>query len=71
MATPVKIGLEKDKEYYYCTCGNSDDGIFCNGAHKGTNFTPVAFKVEEDKDYHLCSCKSNDGAPFCNGAHAK
>ena len=37
--------LEANKEYYYCTCGKSEDGIFCNGAHKGTEFTPKVFTV--------------------------
>jgi len=71
MANPVQISLEKNKEYYYCTCGNSKDGVFCDGAHQGSDFTPKQFSVEENKDYYLCSCKKNDGSPFCDGAHTK
>jgi len=71
MATPIKVNLEANKEYYYCTCGKSEDGLFCNGAHQGTSFTPSQFSVEKSKDYYMCPCKQNDGEPFCNGAHAK
>lgn len=69
MATPVQVKLEKDKEYYYCTCGKSEDGVFCNGAHQGTNKEPKMFTVNENKEYYLCACKNNEGTPFCNGAH--
>ena len=41
------INLEANKEYYYCTCGKSEDGIFCNGSHKGTEFTPKVFTVQK------------------------
>jgi len=71
MATPIKVTLEANKEYYYCTCGKSEDGLFCNGSHQDTSFTPSQFSVEKSKDYYMCPCKQNDGAPFCNGAHAK
>ena len=66
---PKVVALEKGKEYYYCRCGKSEDGIFCNGSHKGTSFEPKAFRVEESKDYYLCACKKNGGEPFCNGSH--
>jgi CDGSH-type Zn-finger protein len=33
---PIKIHLEKGKDYYWCACGLSKDGIFCDGSHKAT-----------------------------------
>ena len=33
-----KINLETGKDYYWCACGLSKDGIFCDGSHKSTNF---------------------------------
>ena len=71
MATPVKVNLEANKDYYFCTCGKGTDGIFCNGSHKGTEFTPKVFKVEEEKDYYLCACKKSANQPFCDGSHSK
>ena len=68
---PVKVSLEADKKYHYCTCGKGVDGIFCDGSHKGTDFVPKAFSVNETKDYHLCPCMKTSNAPFCDGSHAK
>ena len=67
--SPSAIELEAGKTYYYCTCGKSAKQPFCDGAHKGTEFTPVAFTADESKTAYLCGCKQNDGTPFCNGAH--
>ncbi|MDX1808551.1 MAG: CDGSH iron-sulfur domain-containing protein [Sulfurospirillaceae bacterium] len=69
MAQPVKVSLEAGKNYYFCTCGKSTDGVLCSGAHKGSEFTPTIFSVEESKDYHLCACKKSANVPFCDGSH--
>lgn len=69
MATPIETQLEKDKEYYYCTCGKSEDKLFCDGSHQGTEFTPTAFSVDKDDTYYLCPCKSSNNKPFCDGSH--
>ena len=33
--TPIKVALEKDKTYYWCACGKSENQPFCDGSHKG------------------------------------
>ena len=71
MATPIKKNLEVNTEYYYCTCGKSEYGVFCNGSHKGSEFAPKKFTVTESKDYYLCACKKTSNAPFCDGSHSK
>jgi len=71
MATPIKVNLEANKEYYYCTCGKSEDKVLCNGSHQGTTFEPKVFSVKESKDYYLCPCKESANEPFCDGAHTK
>jgi len=38
--------LEKGKTYPCCACGNSRIQPFCDGSHKGTDFSPVIFKAE-------------------------
>jgi CDGSH-type Zn-finger protein len=53
---PAVLELEAGK-YFYCTCGLSDKQPFCNGAHKGTNFTPMAFELKEKTKVALCQCK--------------
>lgn len=67
---PVVMELEAGT-YYWCTCGRSAGQPFCDGAHKGTDFTPMAFTVEEKKTVALCACKHTDNSPFCDGAHVK
>jgi CDGSH-type Zn-finger protein len=71
MSGPVAANLEAGKEYYYCTCGKSKDGAFCDGSHKGCGFSPMKFSVEESKEYHICTCKKSSNEPFCDGSHTK
>ena len=66
-----KINLENGKDYYWCACGFSKDGIFCDGSHKSTNFQPMKFTVVENKSYFLCGCKKTNNKPFCDGSHSK
>jgi CDGSH-type Zn-finger protein len=68
---PQKINLETGKDYFWCACGLSKDGIFCDGSHKNTNLQPVKFTVPETKPYFLCGCKNTNNKPFCDGAHSK
>lgn len=67
---PVVMTLEPGK-YYWCSCGQSDNQPFCNGAHKGTGLTPIAFEVTEAKQVALCLCKNTQNTPFCDGTHTK
>jgi len=66
---PKKVELIKGQEYYFCRCGRSQKQPFCDGSHKGTDFTPMAFTGEEDGDAYLCACKHTNNAPFCDGSH--
>jgi CDGSH-type Zn-finger protein len=67
---PAVMELEPG-DYWYCACGNSDNQPFCDGSHKGTDFTPMQFTIEEKKQVALCQCKHTGNAPFCDGSHAK
>ena len=68
---PVKITLDKDKKYYFCMCGLSSKQPFCDGSHKGSEFTPVKVEIEEKKTVWLCGCKRTDRKPYCDGTHNK
>lgn len=67
---PTVMQLEPGK-YFWCSCGQSQGQPFCDGSHKGTDFTPLAFDVAEMKKVALCLCKKTGNSPFCDGTHAK
>lgn len=68
---PAQVSLKKGQDYYYCTCGRSENQPFCDGSHQGTSFTPMKFTVEQDGIFKLCQCKHTKQPPFCDGAHLK
>jgi CDGSH-type Zn-finger protein len=67
---PAVLELEPGT-YYWCSCGQSQNQPFCNGFHKGTEFTPLAFEVTEKKTVALCNCKHTSNPPYCDGSHSK
>ena len=68
---PYVVDLEEGKTYYWCTCGKSQAQPFCDGSHKGTEFTPQAFTAKETGKAWLCGCKYSVNKPYCDGAHKK
>ncbi|MCC5834137.1 MAG: CDGSH iron-sulfur domain-containing protein, partial [Opitutales bacterium] len=68
---PTSVELKKGESYYFCTCGKSANQPFCDGSHKGTDFTPKAFKAEKDEKATLCQCKQTGNAPYCDGSHTQ
>ncbi len=67
---PAVLTLEPGS-YHWCSCGLSTNQPFCNGAHKGTEFTPVTFQIAEQQKVALCQCKYTEKPPFCDGMHQK
>jgi CDGSH iron-sulfur domain-containing protein 3 len=65
---PYAIELEPGT-YWWCACGKSDDQPFCDGSHKGSEFTPVKFHLEKKTKVWLCGCKHTADQPFCDGSH--
>lgn len=56
-------------DYWWCSCGKSAKQPFCDGSHKGSEFSPTKFTIEADKKVWLCGCKHTAGQPFCDGKH--
>lgn len=67
---PAVMELEAGT-YYWCSCGQSKNQPFCDGSHKGTDFTPVQVKLETKKTVAFCNCKHSQNSAFCDGSHAK
>lgn len=68
---PIAIEVEKDKTYFWCTCGKSANQPFCDGSHKGSDFVPMKYRAEANEKKFFCCCKHTQGAPFCDGSHNK
>jgi len=66
---PYRVELEAGKTYFWCRCGRSRSQPFCDGSHKGTDFTPLRFTAETSKPAFLCGCKHTGNPPFCDGTH--
>ena len=58
-------------KYAWCSCGESNNQPYCDGSHKGTEFTPNIEEVTETKTVAWCGCKNSANGSFCDGSHAK
>ena len=67
--SPIAVAVEVGKSYYWCSCGKSASQPFCDGAHKGSEFTPVKFEATETKTVHFCACKHSANPVLCDGTH--
>lgn len=71
MKQPVSVKLEAGETYLFCTCGNSEDGVICDGSHKGSTFVPKEFIATRNAESYLCRCKKSYDGVYCDGHHAK
>lgn len=55
--------------YWWCTCGASKGQPFCDGSHKGTEFSPVEYKAAESGTVYFCGCKHSAQGALCDGSH--
>ena len=67
----IVVEVEKNKSYFWCSCGLSSKQPFCDGSHKNTEFSPVKFMADETKKMFFCTCKQTNNQPFCDGSHNK
>ena len=53
--TPIGVDVEAGKSYWWCSCGQSAKQPFCDGSHKGSDFTPLKFDAIETKKLYFLS----------------
>ena len=68
---PIPHDVEKDKSYFWCSCGKSKNQPFCDGSHAGSEFTPLKYVAEKTETKYFCTCKKTQNKPFCDGSHNK
>lgn len=68
---PFKVDVVAGKTYFWCACGRSRKQPFCDGSHKGTEFTPVKYDATAAKAVFFCGCKHSAKSPLCDGTHGK
>ena len=66
---PARVELTEGETYFWCRCGRSQSQPFCDGSHKGTEFTPLRFTAEKTGLAFLCQCKASGKTPHCDGTH--
>lgn len=68
---PIAIDVEAGKEYWWCACGKSQTQPFCDGSHKGSEFSPLQYTATETGTVWFCVCKRTGNQPLCDGSHSK
>ncbi len=67
--TPFAVDVQAGKDYWWCTCGKSAKQPFCDGSHKGSEFSPMKYTAAADGKAWFCGCKRTGKGPLCDGSH--
>lgn len=67
--SPFGVDVEEGKSYFWCACGKSANQPFCDGSHKGSEFSPVKYTADKSKKVFFCGCKQTGNQPLCDGSH--
>ena len=67
--SPYPVPVEAGNSYFWCACGKSANQPFCDGSHKGSEFTPIKFEATETKTVYFCGCKHTANPVMCDGSH--
>ena len=65
---PAVLDLEAGN-YAWCACGMSKNQPWCDGSHRGSEFSPIKFELAEAKRCAMCTCKRSGNKPYCDGTH--
>ncbi|MEY4684420.1 MAG: hypothetical protein RLZ25_879 [Pseudomonadota bacterium] len=66
---PYVVEVQTGKSYWWCSCGMSKSQPFCDGSHKGSEFSPLEFKAQKDEKIWFCGCKQTQKGVICDGRH--
>ena len=61
----------KPGRYVWCSCGESKNQPFCDGAHGPTGMRPMFIEITAEGQVAWCGCKTTSTKPFCDGSHKK
>jgi len=67
---PARLDLEPGT-YHWCACGKSQKQPWCDGSHKGSEFSPIKLEIKEKKSAALYQCKHSNNKSFRDGSHGK
>ena len=67
--SPFGVDVEEGKSYFWCACGKSSNQPYCDGSHKGSEFSPVKYTAEKSGKVYFCGCKQTGNQPLCDGSH--
>lgn len=57
--------------YHWCACGQSSKQPFCDGSHKGSEFSPRTLEVTSATRVKMCLCKHTaNPSGICDGTHS-
>jgi len=71
VVNPIVFDVEKGRDYWWCACGMSKTQPFCDGSHKGSEFSPTKYTAARTERVWFCLCKKTRHAPLCDGTHNK
>ncbi|MEZ5658486.1 MAG: CDGSH iron-sulfur domain-containing protein [Burkholderiaceae bacterium] len=69
--SPFAVEVEQGKDYWWCACGQSQKQPFCDGSHKGTEFTPHKHTAAASGTAYFCGCKHSGNGALCDGSHKR
>ena len=68
---PYAVEVTAGKSYWWCACGRSKSQPFCDGSHKGSEFSPLEHKATASGKVFFCGCKQSKNGVLCDGTHKK
>ena len=58
------VEVEAGKTYSWCACGISANQPFCDGSHRGGEFTPIRFEATETKTAYFADASTRQTSPI-------